>query len=336
MSSEERPRKRVLLHVGTHKTGTTSIQVALSRLRPWLGERGILFPLTGAPASDPHGQHLLAWSVIERANYLPNFDPGPEGFGQEVKTRLWDALRAEIDAADAHTVVISSEEFDVLSAEEVRTIDRELAEYDVVPVIFLRNLADLIESSYRTSIVYGAMQREIDDYVNNQRIRLDYAQFVNEWRGIAANGEMAIFFYDDPKIRKGAVESFFSLLGIAASEIPGEQNANESVPAFVCEIMRFLRVKGVAEPQVIAWLRQMQGAGWAKGANADYAFLSPAARVALDLRYDSEVRQLRGLPGFERMAYGDPAYGHGDREPMVVSNVAVALLALGQALSARD
>lgn len=35
---------KVILHVGTHKTGTTSIQAALAASRPALQAAGILYP----------------------------------------------------------------------------------------------------------------------------------------------------------------------------------------------------------------------------------------------------------------------------------------------------
>ena len=35
---------RLILHAGTHKTGTTSIQKVLADNREWLRERGLIYP----------------------------------------------------------------------------------------------------------------------------------------------------------------------------------------------------------------------------------------------------------------------------------------------------
>lgn len=328
-----RGRKRLFLHVGTHKTGTTSIQVALTRMRRKLAARGVLYPETGAPAANPFAQHLLAWSVIRRPHYLPVFDPGEAGFGDEARAKLWEDLRDEIDDTEAHTVILSSEEFDVLARDEVQALGRELADYDVTPVIFLRNFADLLESSYRTSIAYGALRREFADYIHNQRIRLDYAQFVREWAEIAAHGQVIVFFYDDPSIRRGAVESFFRLIGFEPHQLDGQASMtlNESVPAFVCEIMKFLRMKGCEEEQVAAWLNHVRTLRFGARANRDFSFLSPAVRADLDERYAQELAVLRAIPAFAQMSRGDPGFVREGEPPTTISNVAIALLAFAQA-----
>ncbi len=50
--------RRAIVHIGTPRTGTTSLQHILTRLRPALGEAGILYPdLTPASAAAPHLSH---------------------------------------------------------------------------------------------------------------------------------------------------------------------------------------------------------------------------------------------------------------------------------------
>lgn len=50
--------RRAIVHVGTPRTGTTSLQHILTRLRPALGGAGILYPdLTPASAAAPHLSH---------------------------------------------------------------------------------------------------------------------------------------------------------------------------------------------------------------------------------------------------------------------------------------
>jgi len=52
---------RLILHVGTHKTGTTSIQAALAGNRRWLAERGYIFPpLCGSLRSHNEFAHRIA------------------------------------------------------------------------------------------------------------------------------------------------------------------------------------------------------------------------------------------------------------------------------------
>src|SRR5204862_1632178 len=53
--------RELLLHVGTHKTGTTSLQVTLADLSADLAARGILYPETGRVGA---GHHNIAWGLV--------------------------------------------------------------------------------------------------------------------------------------------------------------------------------------------------------------------------------------------------------------------------------
>ena len=68
---------RLLLHVGTHKTGTTAIQTFAMRHRAALLERGLLFP-TLEPDLPQHSlpHHVLAHTVAgQRTNLDMNRIP---------------------------------------------------------------------------------------------------------------------------------------------------------------------------------------------------------------------------------------------------------------------
>jgi hypothetical protein len=205
-------KKRVYLHVGLHKTGTTSIQWALTFSRDSLREVGFLYPQTGAPDWARFGQHLLAWSVVERTNYLPPFNGNCAAFDDEMREDLWSRLYREIDHSDTQNVVLSSEEFDILTGSEIRKLGSRLAPYDVTPILFLRNYADLLESSYRTSVVYSGYRHDIRTFAAGQRTRLDYADLIRDWQKIAANGNAVVVNYDDKNVRKDSVATFLSKL----------------------------------------------------------------------------------------------------------------------------
>lgn len=58
--------RRAIVHIGTPRTGTTSLQHILSRLRPALAEAGILYPdLTPASAAEPHLSHQHLGEVLD-------------------------------------------------------------------------------------------------------------------------------------------------------------------------------------------------------------------------------------------------------------------------------
>ena len=51
--------KTAYIHIGTHKTGSTSIQDFLFKNRTKLRDRGFLYPLSGISPKNLFGQHHL-------------------------------------------------------------------------------------------------------------------------------------------------------------------------------------------------------------------------------------------------------------------------------------
>lgn len=57
------PIRTCFVHIGTHKTGTTSLQVALNRHCTELDGQYYLYPRTGRPTMAPDGHHNIAWEI---------------------------------------------------------------------------------------------------------------------------------------------------------------------------------------------------------------------------------------------------------------------------------
>jgi hypothetical protein len=89
------------LHVGTHKTGTTSIQAFLRDNEARFARRGVLVPRAGR-GEDRAGHHNLSQELL-----------GASGFVEERGGLA--ALVAELARSDASRAVISSEDFSLLS-----------------------------------------------------------------------------------------------------------------------------------------------------------------------------------------------------------------------------
>jgi hypothetical protein len=282
---------RVVVHAGYHKTGTTSIQVTLTRSRERLRAAGILYPQTGVPPQFPYGHHLLPWSLTRVNPVLPiSFDP-------QSAHDLWAELIAEIERSACPLVVLSSEEFDRLDAAAIRAAGAALSGYDVVPVVFVRNHAELIESMFRTHVVALGYTAPIARFAAEEAPRLDCADMVRDWGAVAAAGTALVIPYDDEAVRRDSVAAFLAAAGIDEGVLePGARGrANPSLPAFVCETVRYLRGAGADEAELQRWLAWIGGLEFGSAANARFVCMPPALRDALNDRYAAEARKL-GLP----------------------------------------
>lgn len=131
----------LVIHVGQHKTGTTSAQASLAQSRDILEDHGLIYP----PTPNTTGHHALAG----RAEYLPEFF-----FAAGEPEELWQDI-VEQHAGSDRTVLISSETFlEYLGSERHETFDSSpfIDAFDKVTVIaILRQPLDLIEASYVSS-----------------------------------------------------------------------------------------------------------------------------------------------------------------------------------------
>lgn len=136
---------KLILHVGTHKTGTTSAQDTLALNRALLERNGVIFPKIG----QTNGQHGLVTDWIKL--------PKPYHISTSA-TDAWKMLGKDHGKSD-RTVLISTEELSrgnpEMRVDMVRL--RELCSaFDEVRIIcFLRNQAAFIQSIYLQVVKSG-------------------------------------------------------------------------------------------------------------------------------------------------------------------------------------
>ena len=124
-----------VLHIGTHKTGTTALQRTFGAARPSLRAHGIVYP--SLQPREP-GHHILVGPWIDRHH------------DRQTTIRLWQSL-AESHAGGKSTLVISSEEFCRARPQSVDFAELAgfVAGFDRRTVVcYLRNQASYIQSIY--------------------------------------------------------------------------------------------------------------------------------------------------------------------------------------------
>ena len=130
-------RKRIFLHIGPHKTGTTSIQATLRFNSEYLETCGVCYlPVGLGPTPDRiHGQHNLAYEIC--GDY--RFDPDGA---------TWSEAMRFIDESHYRTFIISSEAFSTCDVGMVRRLADLLAPYDAMVIYMPRNHVNVINSIF--------------------------------------------------------------------------------------------------------------------------------------------------------------------------------------------
>ena len=129
--------KKIILHIGSHKTGTTSLQWVFHKNRQRLKEKGVLYPEAGK-LNASHNKCAQSLPMIPPFKTRSIFD----------RDKIFQDLRAEIDSFDGNTVVMSGEGFCCLAREGIAWL-RELFRHEQVMVVrYLRRQDEQFESMY--------------------------------------------------------------------------------------------------------------------------------------------------------------------------------------------
>lgn len=230
-----------MLHIGTHKTGSSAIQATLVQTD---ADPGLIYPQAGRVVS---GGHLnLAWEALGDNRFRP-------GRGTTA-----DAID-EITRSTAPMAVLSAETFSARpGSDAVVSWAAKLAEAvsasDLLVVAYVRPQWEFIESRYTQMVKSGHVHQQFEDFVGPEMTRpiYDYHRTFSKWR--EAFGDSLVV---RPYVRE-VVADFFELIGIEAPTI--EVRANIRPGAIELEMLRMLvrdlPATGHREAAIFRWARE--------------------------------------------------------------------------------
>lgn len=220
--------KTLYVHIGTHKTGTTSIQAFLRRNAVALLERGIYVPASCTPDAGS-GHHNIGFEMQDHARFNPAWG-------------TLDDLGAELAACPAGAAVISSEnlEYLVQRPDLVARIESVAERAGFVPVYlvcfrerasYAASLYHELNSKHGVEISFGRFLREI--FLRGSvtvhgcwHFEFDYARFLRRW---PSRHPIRPFAYEQPG---GVLPAFLDLIGAEAlrTEAAGAERLNVAPP----------------------------------------------------------------------------------------------------------
>jgi hypothetical protein len=167
-------KRRIVLHIGLSKTGTTNIQRVLSRSRNTLAAQGVLYPnVAGLGPVDarlapsllrpqrPEPSHIaLALELRKEKNDQPELNSA---------TPLWSATFDQIENSGARTTIISYENFyHQPDRYSFCLIADRLRDFHVHGIIYLRPLEDWMLSLYSQMVKgNGRLNRDFSKYYSS-------------------------------------------------------------------------------------------------------------------------------------------------------------------------
>jgi len=214
--------RRLILHIGTPKTGSTSLQEVLAAGRPGLAKSGVYYPRKIGPVN-----HIaLADALLDPERR--RLGPATNRKAHEIREALMlNAFAAEINGlpSSIHTVVISNESFcfKAASAAEFAKL-KEILEphFDVIEiVIYLRRQDEHYASIYGQGLRQGYLQRPMPVHgILNCDLYYDYDAMIRRWETAFPNATFRPRIFERPESgRFDVIEDFFSIVGVPVPEL---------------------------------------------------------------------------------------------------------------------
>lgn len=244
--------KKVYLHIGTAKTGTTSIQRFLADNSERLAtDYGIAFPLAGRQRFRGAGKVSSAHHRLALGYYRNRNEDAPAAVRDGI-TRLV----AEIEGSDATTFVVSSEYFP--GASEQQILDLYIGPLskvaEVHTIVYLRRQDQLMESMYAQAVKRRptAPPRPADAYRRLSRSGIfDFFELAEIWGGrVLGRDRVHVRPYERPQLKDGdSITDFMSLIGV--DDIDGftrrESESNPSLTRDQLLIIRAMHEAGLTD-----------------------------------------------------------------------------------------
>jgi hypothetical protein len=235
-------KNRLFVHIGTQKTGSSSIQKALTEDRRRLRKLGLLYPKPDA--SGGAFKHALIGRLAG--------DPGSDEAKEQVRH-----LMGRFADSGARTMIISDEALWRSDTSRARFFLAFKEHFEITVVAYLRRQDHYAESLYKQTFRTGVdgEARTIAEFCQSEEIqgRMDYHRILSEWRDVADH-VVAVDFAKAAKTT-GLVPSFYALLGLQGDEAPPDREDHKSPDTNAILAMRKI--------QQLGWTPERQRLYWA-------------------------------------------------------------------------
>lgn len=235
---------KAIVHIGTPKTGTSSLQHFLSMNREALSKQGVLF--------DPvslEGRHA-EWLILTAEEQGRHVDDLPVRAMYDIPTRadqslliaaFEDQLAEGLHGREETTFVISCEMlgWPFRRRPFCAAFHRRISQWfdQVTYVVYLRPQPAWLASAYAQHIRNGGHE-SLDDFLARNQPP-NYARLVENWESVAGPGAVTVRLFDRARLHEGdLIADFCAVLGIDARGMTMPRSVNESLPVGSIRVLR--------------------------------------------------------------------------------------------------
>ena len=295
---------KLFLHVGFHKTGTTSLQDALNRNRAELLTQGLVYPKTRRFRA----QHEFAWSAGQRGWGWKQFGGSQAGPGPA--RRMFRLIRSS-----KQDVIISSEFLSELTPSKIQKLISSIGDKDLRVIFTVRPVAKILPSAYQQEVKNGSkltfdrwLERVLEPEKENRNktrfwTRHSHHIEIAKWAGVVGKERITVIVADESK-PEFLTDSFFKLVGADTSNFRESKKkvVNRSMDLAEIELLRRINAKfdrNLGWDEYVVGIRSTLVKTWTQSAlseNSPGKLANPEAfKGAIDKRVREVTEGIRSL-----------------------------------------
>nr|WP_321440173.1 hypothetical protein [uncultured Hyphomonas sp.] len=207
--------KKLFIHIGTQKTGTSVLQEFCSINRNALIGQDVNYVLTGRGPSGKaaeHAHHVLAH------HWLPGWLS--EGLPEGRTEKVWSDFKERLLASPHEKTVISSEHFykaATVKPEIIRGIRNDLPDVQIEIIVYFRRPDQFAQSNWAHNIkTVRDFRQSLSNYIQTDAVKslLSYEANLKAWQDVFGPENVKVRIYDRKLFRNGdIIDDFLDILG---------------------------------------------------------------------------------------------------------------------------
>ena len=237
------------VHIGLHKTGTTTIQAGLRLNEKLLNKHGILYPKKLGNA-----HHNICWEIRQEKRFTTD--------------RITIAeLNQMIASYRDENILISTEDLCFLTPEQIDAFLAAFPNVEVYIILYLRNQNSLAQSMYSQMTKNGHFLPKFPRWLEKRGLpdrRLAFDRLIADWEARVGRDHMRVALLEDARGSESILHHFLQTTGLPVDtsrlQVPDNKNISPSFRTIetIRQVSMVLKKQGLNRPTIFAVAKHLQ------------------------------------------------------------------------------
>ncbi len=229
--------KKVIIHIGAHKTGSTAIQKFFYDYHKYFEETfGLIYPVKDQvePKFGFWGQHYLTWYFRPQHNSIDLLNASNTAFESFLK----------LISENKKDVLISSENF--IRTEKIDQFINHIKKYfdEILVIMYVRRQVEAALALYQTAVIHYNYTESFEQWFDINKPIFDYYTIANRWETLECRVIVKPYIreqFDNKDVILDFLNTISQALGrkISAPHKYKPNSINISLPDFITMMVRY-------------------------------------------------------------------------------------------------